>query len=255
MPLSISTSDQELAARIGGVSAQHVAIVIRALLAGGFATRKQFSLELIATSESLGSLACNLQGVATYLHFHKDANTVDLVVTEPGEGSALRKEINRRGLPPRLFQTRDAFLNLARAATRELTVLAPFIDDAGCQFLIDLFSVCKSSIHKQMICRPLAELQCGLAFRKRKDDFRRLELSVYEYALPSVLPSGRETFHAKAVLVDDNAFYVGSSNFMGSALDRSLECGVIVHGRSAKELYTLVAALKAVAVLTDASSW
>lgn len=52
-----------------------------------------------------------------------------------------------------------------------------------------------------------------------------------EYALPSSLPSGRETFHAKVVLADDSEFYVGSSNFMGSALERSFECGVFVRLR------------------------
>jgi hypothetical protein len=255
IPESISDPDQELAGRVGQLSAQHVAIVIRALVAAGFATRKDFTVQLTTSPETLTRFAHNLQGVSTYLHFHKDADIVNLVLTEPGNESALRKEINRRGLPPRLFQTRDAFLNLAHAATDELTVLAPFIDDAGCEFLIDLFSACKPIVRRQLICRPLAESHCGTAFRRRKEDFRRLAVSVYEYALPSALPSGRETFHAKAVVVDDTAFYVGSSNFMGSALDRSLECGVIVHGQSAKELYNVVAALKSVATLTSASAW
>ena len=60
-------------------------------------------------------------------------------------------------------------------------------------------------------CRPLSEPECGEAFRRRAPDFKRLALSVYEYALPSLLPSGRETFHAKVVLADASAFYVGSS--------------------------------------------
>jgi phosphatidylserine/phosphatidylglycerophosphate/cardiolipin synthase-like enzyme len=134
-------------------------------------------------------------------------------------------------------------------------VLAPFIDDAGCAFLVDLYSACQPAARKQLICRPLTEAQCGVAFRKRKEDFCRLAVSVYEYALPSLLSSGRETFHAKVVLVDDTAFYVGSSNFMGSALDRSLECGVIVHGQSAKDLSNIVDAMTSVATLINSSSW
>lgn len=255
VPDSISKSAQELEARIGQVSAQHIAIVIRALVAAGFATRRGFTAQLTASSESLSRFAYNLQGVSTYLHSHEDADTVRLVLTEPGDQSALRREINRRGLPPRLFHTRDAFLNLAHTATNVITVLAPFIDDTGCEFLIDLYSSCKPSVRKQMICRPLSEPHCGVAFRKRKQDFRGLAVSVYEYALPSALPSRRETFHAKVVLVDDTAFYVGSSNFMGSALDRSLECGVIVRGESAKDLCSVVEALKAVATPTDPSTW
>lgn len=255
MPEAMSNSDQELAARIGHVSAQHVSLVIRALVEAGLATRKGFSGQLVTSPESLTRFAQNLQGVSIYLRSHKDADAVRLVLTEPGDQSALRREINRRGLPPRLFQTRDAFLNLAHTAIGKLTVLAPFIDDAGCAFLVDLYSACKPGVRKQLICRPLTEAQCGIAFQKRKEDFHRLAVSVYEYALPSVLPSRRETFHAKVVLVDDTAFYVGSSNFMGSALDRSLECGVIVHGQSAKDLHNVVDALTSVAALTNSSTW
>jgi phosphatidylserine/phosphatidylglycerophosphate/cardiolipin synthase-like enzyme len=142
----------------------------------------------------------------------------------------LRRELNRRGLPPRLFQTRDAFLNLAHAAKHVLTVLAPFLDDAGCEFLIDLYSACKPDVARELIYRPLNEPHCGGSFRKREKDFERLAVAVYEYALPSTPPSGRETFHAKVVLVDQSAYYVGSSNFMASALDRSLECGMIPLG-------------------------
>jgi hypothetical protein len=57
------------------------------------------------------------------------------------------------------------------------------------------------------------------------------------------------------ILVDDRAYCAGSSNFMGSALDRSLECGLIVHGRSAHELYGVVEALIAVATRIDTSVW
>ena len=72
-------------------------------------------------------------------------------------------------------------------------------------------------------------------------------LDEYEYALPSLLPSGRETFHAKVVLADVSSFYVGSSNFMGSALDRSFECGVIVRGETARQLRYVLAALQSIA--------
>ncbi len=246
-PASISGSDSELAARVGSVSAQQVALVRRSLLRTGLAVENGFTMHLAVPSGQLKRLAANLDGVSVYLRAHKDADTVRVVVTEPGSNSALRNEINRRGLPPRLFQTRDAFLNLAYGAKQVLTVLTPFIDDAGCDFLTDLYSACAPHVAKDLICRPLNEPHCGDAFRKREKEFKSLAVAVYEYALPSVLPSGRETFHAKVVLVDEAAYYVGSSNFMASALDRSLECGVIVHGDSARELRNVVEALKVIA--------
>lgn len=252
VPVSMSSSDAELAIRVGGVSAQQVALVRRSLLRTGLAVENGFTLQIVVHSGQLARFAANLDGVSIYLRNHKDADTVRVVVTEPGNKSALRNEINRRGLPPRLFQTRDAFLNLARGANHALTVLTPFLDDAGCEFLIDLYSVCKTDVAKELICRPLNEPHCGDSFRKRERDFRHLAVAVYEYALPSTLPSGRETFHAKVVLVDEAAYYVGSSNFMASALDRSLECGVIVHGDSAREIRNIVEALKAIAI---AANW
>lgn len=255
LPESISLPESELAAQIGLVSAEHVAIVIREMIKCGLAVRTSSAVKVALSPEALSTFAQNLLGVDMYKRHHRDSNIVDLVLTEPGDRSALRAEIDRRGLPPRLFQTRDAFLNLARSAEKEFIILVPFIDDDGCQFLIDVFSSCNTTVQAQLICRPLTEPQCGVAFRKRKDEFRRLMVSVYEYALPSMLPSRRETFHAKVVLADDKAFYVGSSNFMASALDRSLECGVIVRGQSARELYSVVAALKAVSRLTDQYQW
>jgi phosphatidylserine/phosphatidylglycerophosphate/cardiolipin synthase-like enzyme len=247
-PTSVSGSDAELAGRVGGVSAQQVALVKRSLLRTGVAVENGFALRIVAHPGQLARFAANLDGVSIYLRSHKDADAVRVVITEPGNNSALRREINRRGLPPRLFQTRDAFLNLAHGTERVLTVLAPFLDDSGCEFLIDLYSVCRPGAAKELICRPLNEPHCGDAFRRREKEFKRLAVAVYEYALPSALPSGRETFHAKVVLVDQAAYYVGSSNFMASALDRSLECGVIVHGASARELRSVIEALKTVAV-------
>lgn len=254
-PTSISQSDVELAARIGNVSAQHVALVARSLVRTGLATSEGHSLKLAATSEHLSRLASNFEGLSIYQRVDKDADTVRVVLTEPGDRSRLRDEINRKGLPPRLFQTRDAFLNLAHSARAALTVVTPFIDNAGSDFLVDLYSAAQNAPERHLICRPLTEEHCGEGFRHRREDFRRLKVSVYEYALPSALPSGRETFHAKVVLVDDCAYYVGSSNFMASALDRSLECGVIVHGESARELKRVVDSLKAISTISDPGSW
>jgi predicted exporter len=123
VPEAISSSDQELAARIGHVSAQHVSLVMRALVEAGLAAQNRFTAQLSTSPETLARFAYNLQGISIYLRSHRDADAVRLVLTEPGDHSALRSEINRRGLPPRLFQTRDAFLNLAHNATSGFTVL------------------------------------------------------------------------------------------------------------------------------------
>jgi phosphatidylserine/phosphatidylglycerophosphate/cardiolipin synthase-like enzyme len=248
-PDSVGRTDSDLAARIGLVTAQHVAVVRRALLDGGFAKRTGFAVVLTASDSSLRRIAANLEGVATYQRIHRDRDSVRLVVTEPGENSRLRKAIDQRaGLPPLLFLTSDAFINLARSAKRELIVLMPFIDDQGAEFLIQLFSLCGDGVERHLICRPLSEPHCGDAYHRRDAEFRRLNVAVYEYAIPSSLPSGRETFHAKVILADESTFYVGSSNLLGSALERSLECGVLVHGESARQLHVVLQAIRSIAM-------
>ena len=61
VPESMSSSDQELAARIGHVSAQHISLVMRALVKAGLAARNGFSTQLVTSPESLTRFAQNLE--------------------------------------------------------------------------------------------------------------------------------------------------------------------------------------------------
>lgn len=247
-PEAITRADVDLASRVASVSAEHVAIVRRSLLTAGIAERRNFEMRLLSSAQDLRNFTQNLLGAASYLRLHRDRDSVQLILTEPGPKSALRQAIDDgQTLPPLVFQTRDAFFGLARSAREQLTVLSPFLDHQGADFLIEVFEICSQNVRRILISRPLTEPECGNAFRRRAADFRRLGVALYEYALPSLLPSGRETFHAKVVLADANAFYVGSSNFMGSALERSFECGVIVRGDTATQLWHVLSALQSVA--------
>ena len=89
-PDAFSRADQELAAKIGQVSAQQVALVRRSLVQAGFAETNNFSSKLIVEKEALHLLAANLEGIACYLRVHRDADVVNLVLTEPGEGTSKR---------------------------------------------------------------------------------------------------------------------------------------------------------------------
>lgn len=249
-PTVVGQTDATLGAIVGRVSAQQVATVKRVLVQLGYLEEQGFLHRSVASSDRLMRLAAQLEGVASYLRQHRDRDTVRLIITEPGDHSALRAEIDRKyALPPMLFQTADALISLARAAKRELTVLMPFMDDQGARFLVELFDMVQPEVRRILICRPLSESQCGTAFAGCRADFARLRVEVFEYALPSPLPSGRETFHAKMVLADDISCYIGSSNLMGSALDRSLECGVIVKGKTAEYCCRLLEAVRSIARL------
>ena len=244
---TVVESDAILAARVGRVSAEQVATAKRVLVDMGYLEEQGFSHRVAVSSDCIARFSVQLEGVAHYLKHHKDRDTVRLSITEPGRSSALRAEIDRRSaLPPLLFQTTDALINLARSAQRELIVLIPFMDDEGADFLVELFRMSKPIVQRVLILRPVNEEACGPAFWKRRLDFLHLAVAVYEYARPSRLPSGRETFHAKIVLADDVSCYIGSSNLMGAALERSLECGVLVTGKTAEYCAKLLDAVRAV---------
>jgi hypothetical protein len=64
----------------------------------------------------------------------------------------------------------------------ELTVLSPFLDQQGADFLAELYSLCAGGVRRSLICRPLNEPECGNAIRRRAADFKALGVSAYEYA-------------------------------------------------------------------------
>ena len=97
----------------------------------------------------------------------RDRDSVQLVLTEPGQKSALRRAIDgSRALPPVVFQTSDAFFSLARSAKEELTVLSPFLDRQGAEFLVELFALCSEGVRRSLICRPLDEPDQAFAYPK-----------------------------------------------------------------------------------------
>jgi len=61
---------------------------------------------------------------------------------------------------------------------------------------------------------------------------------------------GRETFHAKAVLCDRTVAYLGSSNVTAASLEHSMELGVVLEGRAAAGVATVIDS-----VLYAATEW
>ena len=247
-PEEIGRTDVDLASRIGGVSAEHVAVVRRSLLAAGIAVSANFETRWVSSTGVLKSLAENLFGRG--IVSSRPPRSGFCAACSHGAGTKKCVETCNRRQPRvitgRLPDKRRVFQlgTLGeRGAYRSVSLPRP----AGGGFLGGAVRVCSEGVRRSLICRPLNEPECGDAFRRRAADFRRLGISIFEYALPSLLPSGRETFHAKIVLADASSFYVGSSNLMGSALDRSFECGVIVHGETARQLRYVLVALQSVA--------
>src|SRR5690348_10214814 len=74
-PEGITRSDRDLASHVAGVSAEHVAVVRRALLATGMAVQTNFEIRWTSSANGLKRLAENLLGVASYLRVHRDRDS------------------------------------------------------------------------------------------------------------------------------------------------------------------------------------
>ena len=75
-------------------------------------------------------------------------------------------------------------------------------------------------------------------------------IRIFNYSIPKLEGKGRETFHAKVVLCDHNAAYIGSSNMTVASLEHSMEMGVALYGRAAADVAVVLDA-----VLNTAVEW
>lgn len=77
---------------------------------------------------------------------------------------------------------------------------------------------------------------------------RGLATNIRDYAFQEENGSagaGLETFHAKIVLADGAAAYVGSANFLYRSREENLECGFLLDGDAVAPVVVLVEAVLA----------
>lgn len=141
-----------------------------------------------------------------------------------------------------LTNTQDAFIHLARRAKERLVIMTPFIDASGVQWASDLFEATLAK-KKILILRDASQLEtCGPQGKRLKE----LASRICDYAFygEEENSSGQlETFHAKVVLADGIAAYVGSANFLHRSRERNLECGFLLDGEAVAPVAVLVEAV------------
>lgn len=79
-----------------------------------------------------------------------------------------------------------------------------------------------------------------------RQDLSRLGVAVLNFRLDRSDTPGNETFHAKVVLADDAAAYVGSSNMNQWSFEYSLELGLYVRGLAATRIAAVLQAVRVV---------
>ncbi|MGH6877240.1 MAG: phospholipase D-like domain-containing protein [Rhizomicrobium sp.] len=167
-----------------------------------------------------------------------DTGRARIVVTVPMRPSRFEgalAEINDSGV---LIETMETFLHLSRLAADRLVVVSPFLDADGLDWVSSLFDATRAP-DRALICRHYDQVTPVYT--------RRLSaagVAIHEYFLERE-PKGRgiraaETFHAKIVLADQVAAYVGSANLLRSSKELSLECGVLLEGQAVKQVHDVV---------------
>jgi len=145
-----------------------------------------------------------------------------------------------------LEPTEYAFKRMVHEAQSRVVVMTPFFDVTGALWLKELFKGVSEQVTKVLVLRSLEEptqQDYPKGFDAIAPWLAAKKVEVYNYSIPRAPGPGRETFHAKVVLCDNDVAYVGSSNVNAASLEHSMEMGVAMRGRAAQDVATIVSAV------------
>ncbi len=111
-------------------------------------------------------------------------------------------------------------------------VMTPFFDDVGAEVVLNLFENTAAADRCLILRAPKEGLPPEVG-EKVDAQLVALGVDVVNFRLDRPGSLGNETFHAKAVLGDDDTAYVGSSNMNQWSFEYSPELGLYVRGRAA----------------------
>ncbi len=131
--------------------------------------------------------------------------------------------------------TSDAFRHLAMKAQRRLVIVSPYMDAAGCAWILDMFRH-TSAPERILVLQSQEELSKPGVDRHLLVD---LATNIHFYGGGET----DETFHSKIVLADGSDAYVGSANFLWRSKKANLECGLLVDGPVVSSIAILVDAV------------
>lgn len=181
---------------------------------------------------------------------HRDATLAQVVLTRPPRPSVLEQKLAALGWRTTdLEPTEHAFHGIVRAAQRRVVVMTPFFDGKGAMWLQELLSYAAPGVERSLILRSLEDptrRDYPAGFDVIAPWLKTQGVRVFNYSLPRI-GGGRETFHAKTVLCDRSAAYLGSSNVTASSLEHSMEMGVVLQGRAAAGVADVIDAVLAAA--------
>lgn len=191
-----------------------------------------------------------LRGAANAAFEFRDSNSVEIVLSPPLHPSRLMEVLPKQKFGwARLHNTRDALIALASTARQRLVILSPFLDEVGLNWVEELFAAPSCEVERLLVVRG-TDFSLRTLLESRYGEHTRQRIKVYRYAIehdPNARDAKVETFHAKIVLCDNDAAYIGSSNMNRASRELSLECGVHIGGPCVRPVATLVDSILSVA--------
>lgn len=184
-------------------------------------TAKGYKLLALPETYAIAKSAC--EGAATINEIEYDP--VRLTVTFPEAPSRLIEMLRLAGGHwARFAQTTNVFEEIALTAKKSFSIITPFIDEAGAEWIIKLFDRTMSGVEKFLITRVNAKTEH--TFNSLNKRLKALSANIYDYQIKHgderSIPI--ETFHAK-IVVSESRCYIGSANLLKSSMDIALEAG------------------------------
>jgi phosphatidylserine/phosphatidylglycerophosphate/cardiolipin synthase-like enzyme len=237
-------------ARKENLPSQRMQRIITALRETGLVSTDGESFALAIEKEEALRHAAVLRGVAYAQYRQRDANRVEVTLSPPAHPSRLMEILPKQGFSwARLYDTKDSLIELASQARQRFTIVSPFLDLDGIEWIINLFQASDKRIQRTLIVRGRGEADLQL-LRAHRLRFSECKARVLAYAIshdPDLRSPSLETFHAKILLADVHQAYIGSANMNRSSRDFSMECGVIIAGPCVRPVATLVDAIMSIA--------
>jgi hypothetical protein len=237
-------------ARDEGVSAERTRKLIDSFVEIRILERSSGVITRLLSQSDARDGSIFLRGAANAAFEFRDSNSVEIVLSPPLHPSRLMEVLPKQKFGwARLHNTRDALIGLAATARRRLVILSPFLDDVGMDWVEDLFAAPLPEAERVLIVRGTDPSLRGL-LDSRQGEHASKGIQVYRYAIEHDLNTRDakvETFHAKIVLCDKEAAYIGSSNMNRASRELSLECGVHIAGPCVRPVATLVDSILSIA--------
>ncbi|MDE0364384.1 MAG: phospholipase D-like domain-containing protein [Gammaproteobacteria bacterium] len=233
------------------LSPQVLEEILAALCRAGLIEPVKDGFTLAVSADDALSHSAVLRGVA-YANFrHRDANQVEIALSPPAHPSRLMEILPKKGFAwARLYDTNDSLVELASQAERRLTVVSPFLDDEGLDWIHRLFlATANKPIARTIVVRGRDKKELSV-LKGHRLNLASWNARILSYAVshePSLRSPPIETFHAKILLADSDKAYVGSANMTKWSRDYSMECGVMIRGPCVKPVATLVDAILEIA--------